>query len=127
MGQSTAVADVRPPDAARARDATPVDLPLADVLVMPSSDSVTGGSVDDHIAWLRSAVSEQSWIDEIAASIAAEGQLMPVELAWWMDGSGYKVREGHHRCAALAQLGRETVAVVHTDPWDAFATDDVAR
>lgn len=52
-------------------------------------------------------------VDKIAASIAEAGQLVPIEV--WPDGDIYFVDQGHHRLAAMKQLGHETIRAIVTD------------
>lgn len=52
-------------------------------------------------------------VDKIAASIAEAGQLVPIEV--WPDGDIYYVDQGHHRLAAMKQLGHETIRAIVTD------------
>jgi len=52
-------------------------------------------------------------VDKIADSIAEAGQLVPIEV--WGDGDIYYVDQGHHRLAAMKQLGHETIRAIVAD------------
>jgi ParB family chromosome partitioning protein len=54
---------------------------------------------------------DPNWVEVIKESIAAEGQLQPIEVAP-ASGGMYRLISGAHRVAAMRLLGRETIAGV---------------
>ncbi|MBC7575106.1 MAG: ParB/RepB/Spo0J family partition protein [Herminiimonas sp.] len=117
-GASPAAAAVSP--AATSTPLLPRDqAPVARAMVTPSSQSLAElpiSKVRDHPRNARHLY-DPTRIDEMAASIARDGQMMPaIVMADPHEPETYLLIEGRYRKRALQSLGRETILAIVVDP-----------
>ena len=118
MKRASAPADAASADAAKPVATRAQPGPPARTMVTPASQSLLDlpiVKVRDHPRNARHLY-DPTRIDEMAASIARDGQMMPaIVMADPADPSTYLLIEGRYRKRALQSLGRETILAIVVD------------